>query len=112
LRVREIMDRRHPFIYEDKLATKARATIRDFTLRILPVVNENRRLLDIVSRGNVMTFSCSVMKASVNAVKSHIRVSEAAGLMISRGVGRIPVKDDKGKLVGVIDREDVARLLV
>jgi hypothetical protein len=32
LRVRGIMDERHPFIYEDELATKARAMIRDFAL--------------------------------------------------------------------------------
>ena len=111
MRVKEIMNERHPFIYENELATKARAIIREFTSRILPLVSENRRL-GVVSRGNVMTFSCSVMKASVIAVKSHTRVSEAAELMISRGVGRIPLKDDKGKLVGIIDREDVARLLV
>lgn len=260
MRVKEIMNGRHPFIYEDELATKARAIIRDFTLRILPVVNENRRLLGVVSRGNVMTISSSVspirvkgimatprhtatvedevastakemirldewcvpvvgsaqdktykgviglenfiqaslktnphklskqvsevmstnllvcspedevdnvwrlmqkkafaglpvvknkklvgiitqkdllgsrailptfestkgrfrasskissiMKTSVIAVKPYTRVGEAAELMISRDIGRIPVKDDKGKLVGVIDREDIARLLV
>ncbi|MCK4424479.1 CBS domain-containing protein [Candidatus Bathyarchaeota archaeon] len=260
MRVKEIMNERHPFIYEDELATKARAIIRDFTLRILPVVNENRRLLGVVSRGNIMTISSSVspirvkgimatprhvatmedevastakemirldewcvpvvgsaqdktykgviglenfiqvslktnphklskqvsevmstnllvcspedevdnvwrlmqtkafaglpvvknkklvgiitqkdllerrailptfestkgrfrasskissiMKTSVIAVKPYTRVGEAAELMISRDIGRIPVKDDKGKLVGVIDREDIARLLV
>ena len=260
MRVKEIMDGRHPFIYEDELATKARAMIRDFTLRILPVVNENRRLLGHVSRGNVMIISSSVspirvkgimttpkhvatredevvstvkemirldewcipvvnstqdktykgvfclanfiqislktsphrlskqvpevmstnlfvcspedevdnvwrlmqkkafaglpvvkneklvgvvtqkdllesravlptfestkgrfrasskissiMKTSVVAVKPHAKMSEAAELMITRGIGRIPVKDDKGKLVGIVDREDVARLLV
>jgi CBS domain-containing protein len=260
LRVKEIMNGRHPFIYEDELATKARAMIRDFTLRILPVVNENRRLLGVVSRGNVMTISSSVspirvkgimatprhtatmeeevastvkemirldkwcipvvnsaqdetykgvvglenfiqaslntkshkltkqvsevmstnllvcspedevdnvwrlmqkkafaglpvvkneklvgvvtqkdllesgavlptfestkgrfrassrissvMKTSVITVKPDTIISEAAKLMASRDIGRIPVKDDKGKLVGIIDREDVAKLLV
>ena len=43
MRVREIMDERHPFIYEDELATEARAMIRDFALRILPVANENKK---------------------------------------------------------------------
>ena len=32
MRVKEILDRKHPFIYEDELATKARAMIRDFAL--------------------------------------------------------------------------------
>jgi len=260
LRVKEIMDERHPFIYEDELATKARAVIRDFALRILPVVNENRRLLGFVSRGNVMMISSSVspirvkgimtspkhvasredevvstvkemirldewcipvvnstqdkaykgvldfanfiqasleinphkfskkvsevmstnlfvcspedevdnvwrlmqkkafaglpvvknqklvgivtqkdllesravlptfesakgrfrasskissiMRTSVIAVKPHAKVREAAELMISRNIGRIAVKDDKDKLVGIVDREDVVTLLV
>jgi len=260
LRVKQIMDGKHPFIYEDELATKARAIIRDFALRILPVVNENKRLLGLVSRGNIMTISSSVspirvkgimtvprhaatmedesastvkemirldewyipvvnstqdntykgvlglenfiqaslntsphklskqvsevmsrnllvcssedevdnvwrlmqkksfaglpvvkkdklvgivtqkdllesgailptfesakgrfrasskissvMKTSVVAVKPYAKVNEVAELMISRNIGRIPVKDDKGKLVGIIDREDIARLLV
>jgi len=260
LRVKEIMDGRHPFVYEDELATKARAMIRDFALRILPVVNENRRLSGFVSRGNVMIISSSVspirvkgimttpkhtaimedevvstvkemihldewyipvvnstqdetykgvlglenfiqasletnphklskkvsevmstnlfvcspedevdnvwrlmqkkafaglpvvkneklvgivtqkdllesravlptfestkgrfrasskissiMRTSVIAVKPYAKASEAAELMISRNIGRIAVKDDKGKLVGIVDREDVARLLV
>lgn len=260
MRVKDIMDGRHPFIYDDELATKARAIIRDFALRVLPVVDENRRLLGVVSRGNVMTISSSIspirvkgimttpthtatredeaastvkemirldewctpvvgsaqdktykgvlglenfiqaslkinphklskqvsevmstnlficspedevdniwrlmqkksfaglpvvkkdklvgivtqkdllesrailptfestkgrfrasskissiMKTSVITVKPYAKVSEAAELMISRNIGRIPVKNDKGKLVGIIDREDVARLLV
>jgi CBS domain-containing protein len=260
LRVKEIMDERHPFIYEDELATKARAVIRDFALRILLVVNENRKLLGLVSRGNVMMISSSVspirvkgimtppkhvatredevvstvnemirldewyipvvnstqdkvykgvldltrfiqasldtnphkfsrkvsevmstnlfvcspedevdnvwrlmqkkafaglpvvkneklmgivtqkdllesravlptfestkgrfrasskissiMRTSVITVKPYAKVREAAELMISRNIGRIVVKDDKDKLVGIVDREDVAKLLV
>ena len=43
--VKEIMDEKHPFIYEDELATKARALIRDLNLRILPVTDENKKFL-------------------------------------------------------------------
>jgi CBS domain-containing protein len=254
------MDKRHPFIYDDELATKARATIRDFALRILPAVDENKKLLGIVSRGNVMAISSSVslirvkgimtklkhmatveddaastvkkmiqldewympvanspqdrtyrgvlglesfievslktnpnklskpvsevmsknviacspddevdniwrlmqsqslaglpvvrkdkligiitqkdllesgadlptfeskkgrfrssskissiMKTTVITVKASAKIREAAELMISKNIGRIPVKDDKGRLIGIVDREDVAKLLV
>lgn len=260
MRVKEIMDKRHPFIYDDELATKARATIRDFALRILPVVDENKKLLGTVSRGNVMAISSSVspirvkgimttpkhvatveddatstvkkmvrldewyapvvnsaqnktyrgvlglesfiqasskanpnklskpirevmskdvvvcspddevdnvwrsmqsqsfaglpvvkkdklvgiitqkdllesgaelptfeskkgrfrssskissiMKTTVITVKTSAEIREAAEIMVSKNIGRIPVKDDKGRLVGIVDREDVARLLV
>jgi len=59
LRVKEIMDGKHPSIYSDELATKARAMIRDFNLRILPVTDENKKLLGKVSRHDIMTISSS-----------------------------------------------------
>lgn len=68
LRVREIMDGKHPLIYDDELATKARAMIRDFALRILPVVKENRKLAGIVSRGDVMVISSSVSPIRVKGI--------------------------------------------
>lgn len=43
MRVKEIMDERHPFICEDKPATEARVVMRDFALRSLPVANENKK---------------------------------------------------------------------
>ncbi len=258
--VKEIMDEKHPFIYEDELATKARAMIRNFSLRILPAVNENKKLLGIVSRSSVMAISSSIslirvkgiittpkcgvavednaaltvkemvrldewyvpitdsvrdkiyrgvlglenfieaslkvnprklmksvleamskdvvvcspddevdniwrlmqsqsfaglpvvkkdrlvgiitqkdllesgtslptfeskkgrfrssskissiMKTTVVTVKTFAKIREAAELMVSKNIGRIPVKDDKGRLVGVIDREDVVKLLI
>lgn len=59
MRVKEIMDGKHPSIYSDELATKARAMIRDFNLRILPVTDENKKLLGKVSRHDIMTISSS-----------------------------------------------------
>lgn len=71
MRVKEIMNEKHPFIYEDELATKARAIIRDFALRILPVTDGNRKLLGIISRGNVMTISSSVSPIRVKGIMSN-----------------------------------------
>ena len=59
MRVKEIMDGKHPSIYTDELATKARAMIRDFNLRILPATDGNKKLLGKVSRHDVMTISSS-----------------------------------------------------
>jgi CBS domain-containing protein len=71
LRVREITNQKHPFIYEDELATKARAIIRDFALRILPVVDENKKVLGTVSRGNVMAISSSVSLIRVKGIMAN-----------------------------------------
>ncbi len=94
MRVREIMDQKHPSICEDELATKARAIIRDFGLRILPVTDKNKRLLGKVSRRDVLAISSSI---------SPIRVK---GIMTTaRHVAT--VEDDAGSTVKAMLRVDV-----
>jgi CBS domain-containing protein len=203
LLVKEIMNEKHPFIYEDELATKARAIIRDLSLRILPVTDLDKKLLGKASRRDVMAISSSVspirvkgimtpakhiatveddsaqtIKAMLHAdawyapvvtsnhdqtyrgviglenfiepliktnpekflkdasevmtkkivacspedeidsiwrlitVDPSVKVIKVAKVMVSKDVGRVPVKDKNGKLVGIIDREDIARTLV
>jgi len=68
LRVKEIADEKHPSIYDDDLATRARAVIRDFALRILPVTDKNKRLLGKISRRDIMTISSSVSSMRVKGV--------------------------------------------
>lgn len=68
MRVKEIMDGKHQSIYADELATKARAVMRDFNLRILPVTDEDKRLLGKVSRRDVMTISSSVSPILVKGI--------------------------------------------
>lgn len=77
MRVKEIMDDRHPFIYEDELATKARATIRDYSLRILPVTDGNKKLLGIVSRGDIMTISSSISPIRVKGIMTNPKYTAA-----------------------------------
>ena len=71
MRVKEITDEKHPFIYQDELATKARATIRDYALRILPVIDENKKLLGIVSRSEVMAISSSISPIRVKGIMTN-----------------------------------------
>jgi len=54
----------------------------------------------------------AVMKTQVVAVEPHIKAIRVAKIMVSKDVGRVPVKDKDGKLIGIVDREDVARMLV
>ncbi|MGQ9552347.1 MAG: CBS domain-containing protein [Candidatus Bathycorpusculaceae bacterium] len=68
MRVKEIMDEKYPSIYEDEPATKARALIRDLKLRILPVTDENRKILGVVSRNAIMAISSSVSPITVKGI--------------------------------------------
>jgi acetoin utilization protein AcuB len=54
----------------------------------------------------------SIMKRQVITVDPSVKVIKVAKIMVSKDVGRVPVKDKNGKLVGIIDREDIARTLV
>jgi CBS-domain-containing membrane protein len=60
LLVEEIANDRHRWIYENELATKAHATMRDLSLRILPVFEDHKKHLGELSRRDVMTISSSV----------------------------------------------------
>jgi len=67
------MDPNYPSIYVEELATKARATLREFRLRMLPVVDEHKLLLGVVSRNDVMTISSSVSVIRVRGIMSEVR---------------------------------------
>jgi len=79
LLVREIADEKHPFIYEDELATKARAIIRDFALRILPVTDGNKKLLGKISRRDIMIISSSVSPIKVRGIMTEPKYVATVG---------------------------------
>ncbi len=54
----------------------------------------------------------AVMKTSVVSLKPMSTVKEAAEILLQKNIGRLPVVDEKGELVGVVDREDVVKALV
>jgi len=70
LRVQDVMDRNHPFMYADELATKARAILRERRLRVLPVLDENKRLVGTISRSEVMSITSSVSAIRVKGIMS------------------------------------------
>lgn len=54
----------------------------------------------------------SIMNTSTISLKSTATIREAAELMLEKNIGRIPIVDDKTKLVGIVDREDIAKILI
>jgi len=54
----------------------------------------------------------SVMRTSVISLKPASLVKEAAELMLEKNIGRVPIIDGKGKLIGVVDREDIVKALL
>jgi CBS domain-containing protein len=52
------------------------------------------------------------MKTPVVSLKPTNTVGDAAKLMLERNIGRVPIVDEKGKLDGIVDREDVVKALI
>jgi len=86
LRVQEVMNRNHPTTYPDELATKARAVLRDLGLRILPVVDERKRLLGMLSRNDVMIISSSVSPMRVRGIMSKVRFAATVDMDATQAV--------------------------
>jgi len=62
------MDTNYPFIYTDELATKARAVLRERHLRVLPVLDANKRIAGMISRNDIMAISSSISAIRVNGI--------------------------------------------
>jgi CBS domain-containing protein len=50
------------------------------------------------------------MKTNLVAVEPTTKVVQVARVMVSKDIGRVLVVEKNGKLAGIVDREDVARL--
>jgi CBS domain-containing protein len=88
------MDDKHPFIHKHELATKARALIRDLDLRILPVTDENRKLLGKVSRWDIMSISSSVSPIRVEGIMTeakHVAAVEDDAYITVKAMLRVDV---------------------
>ncbi len=73
MRVQEIMDPSHPSLYADELATKARAVLRSREIRTLPVLDERKRLVGMISRGDVMAITSSISPIRAGGIMSKPR---------------------------------------
>ncbi|MEQ9499209.1 MAG: CBS domain-containing protein [Deltaproteobacteria bacterium] len=98
----------------------ADAKMRLADIRHLPVVDDEERVVGIVSHrdllvalgeslGNTVAIR-SVMREDVVIVRPETRAYEAAALMLDRKIGALPVVDHSGKLTGIITETDFLRV--
>jgi len=113
----------------------------DKIYRALPVIDSEQRVIGILTEGDllrkldIMATSAqqqltrpeitailtrlqridqpvdSVMTLNPITITSNTLVTEALNLMIKNDIKRLPVVDDRGKLVGIVSRVDVLRTL-
>ena len=94
--------------------------MRDENTGIVPVVEENGKLLGVVTDRDIViraiaegrdaaaTRAGEVMTAELHTVRPNDRVIEAIRKMGDRQVRRLPVVDREGRLRGIISMADVA----
>ncbi|MBK8985854.1 MAG: CBS domain-containing protein [Chloroflexi bacterium] len=102
-------------------------------IRRLPVVDENGRLLGIVTYGDVrgarpspatslniweLNFMLArlsvaeIMTPDPLTISEHATIGEAAQMLLTHTIGSLPVVNAQGTLVGIITESDIFRLVV
>lgn len=94
----------------------------------IPVIDEKGKVLGIVTQLDLLLSRApalniflknispsyapevsKIMNKNVVVAKPYTTVGEAAYAMLKLEIGRLPIVNDEGKLVGMVDREDIVR---
>jgi len=87
----------------------------------LPVVDRDRRVIGVVSEVDLLRgirektsgrVAAEIMTAPAVTVRPEASVRQAARIMLERGMKRLPVVDEEGRLRGIVSRADVVRLFL
>ena len=112
---------------------QAQSLLKKYKIRRLPVIDKKKRLVGIVTLGDVREASPSdatslsvweinylvsqlkvsqIMTRSPMTVNVHDTIAKAAELMLTNHISGLPVLENDGRLVGIITESDIFRLIV
>lgn len=125
--IRDIMTKDVIYISEQTTLNEALLKMGNFRIRHLPVVNEEKEIIGIVSDRDLRDASPSsisecnndvlqcpinkIMKTDVLTALPYDFVEEAANMMMENRISCLPVEEE-GKLVGIITGKDLLKNLV
>jgi CBS domain-containing protein len=116
--VRDWMSREVITITPEKPPQEARSSMLDRKIRRLPVVEENGRLVGIITLSDIreeqppnLTIN-DLMRLNPITISENATVGEAAETMLAHTISGLPVLDAQGQLVGIITESDIFRLVV
>ncbi len=97
---------------------RARMLINQHHVKALPVVDDERRVVGIVTVFDMFNLEVvdldpvsKVMTTPVTTVPADTPVSRLVALMTDRGLRHLPVVDDDGRLVGIVTRTELITVL-
>ncbi|HET6988633.1 MAG TPA: CBS domain-containing protein [Kribbella sp.] len=131
--VKDIMTTRVIWVSKGATFRELAAALREYRVSAFPVVDDDRKVIGVVSEADMLTKEALIdepgvfggilhrrdqakargvtagdlMTTAVVAVRPDDTVEHAAKLMYDRGVKRLPVTDENGRLVGIVSRADV-----
>jgi CBS domain-containing protein len=131
--VKDIMTTRVIWVSKDTTFRGLAAALRGYRVSAFPVVDDDRKVIGVVSEADMLNKEALIdepglvggilhrrdqakargvtagdlMTTAVVAVRPDDTVEHAAKLMYDRGVKRLPVTDESGRLAGIISRADV-----
>ena len=131
--VKDVMTTRVIWVKKDATFREMAAALREYRVSAFPVVDDDRKVIGVVSEADMLTkealidepgfvggilhrrdqakargvTAADLMTTAVAAVRPDDTVEHAARLMYDRGVKRLPVTDENGRLAGIISRADV-----
>jgi CBS domain-containing protein len=131
--VKDVMTTRVISVGKDTTFREMATALREYRISAFPVVDDDRKVIGVVSEADMLNKEALVdepgvfggilhrrdqakargitagdlMTTAVAAVRPEDTIEHAAKLMYDRGVKRLPVTDESGRLVGIISRADV-----
>ena len=131
--VKDIMTTRVISVGKDATFRDMAGALHEYRISAFPVVDADRKVIGVVSEADMLNKAAlddepgvisgilhrrdqakargvtagDLMTTAVVAVRPEDTVEHAARLMYDRGVKRLPVTDESGRLVGIISRADV-----
>ncbi len=76
------------------------------------IVTERDLVIKVVSQGKNPdeVIARDIMSQPVITVEEDMEVNEAVKLMVDKGIRRLPIVDDNGKLIGIVTMQDILQV--
>ncbi|WP_456466101.1 CBS domain-containing protein [Methanopyrus sp.] len=80
--------------------------------RPVGIVTERDLVIKVVSRGlrPDEVVAREIMSSPVITVNEDVDVNEAVEIMVDKGIRRLPIVDEEGRLVGIVTMQDILRV--
>ncbi|WP_294149333.1 CBS domain-containing protein [uncultured Selenomonas sp.] len=138
MQVQDIMTKKVLTVRPETTVREVAEILVNHKISGVPVVEDDGRLVGIVSEGDLMSkeilgaviyynglreykdafdrmaanTAAALMTKKVVTVKAYDDISDVARIMRDKHIKRVPVLDDEGHLIGIVSRQDIVKMLL